>query len=91
MATDYFKHFPTEILSPIIFRLSLITLLDTRTTNTLQIVFMVIICQIHKLHLRTNNTSQEPLARVSGDDDYYHVINKNAEEAEIACAGNQCV
>ena len=27
------------------------------------------------------------LARVCGDNDYYHVINKKAEEAEIACAG----
>ena len=47
-------------------------------------VFMVIICQIHKLCLPT---ILHMLARVSGDDDYYHVINNKAEEAEITCAG----
>ena len=48
-------------------------------------IFMVRICQIHKLHLQTT-LPEMPLARVSGDDHYYHVINKKAEE-EIACAG----
>ena len=46
-------------------------------------VFMIIICQIHKLSLPTILLKM-PLARVSGDDDYYHVINKKAEPCNCA-------
>ena len=49
-------------------------------------IFMVRICQIHKLRLPTT-LPKMPLVRVSGDHHYYHVINKKVEEAEIACAG----